>query len=100
MLDAYFSRLELILVLILPFVKKINLRSFDLELFISQGWREKFKVVFELQKNKKASQLFEKLIAVKEEYRNPLSHGYFFKGGSSLFVHMEHLGAIPMTMAK
>lgn len=100
MLDAYFSRLEHIFVLILPFVKRINLRAIDLEVFIGLGWRDKFKVVFDLQKNLKAVQLYEKLIAIKEEYRNPLSHGYFFKEGNSFFVHMEDLGAIPMTMTK
>jgi hypothetical protein len=100
MLDAYFSRLEHTLVLILPFIQRIDLRRIDIEDFIGSNWKEKYKKVLDISKSKQASQYYEKLIQVKEEYRNPLSHGYFYKNGNSFMVHMEDIGAIPMSLTK
>lgn len=48
MLDAYFSLLEHTLVLMLPFLKDIKLSSLNLENFIGENWKNKYKIVFPL----------------------------------------------------
>lgn len=100
MLDAYYSLLEHILVLILPFIKSKKLSKIDLESYIGDNWKEKYKAVIPLNEDKVALKLLERLDKIKEDYRNPLTHGYFKKNGHSFYVHMKNLGAIPMTLTK
>lgn len=100
MLDAYYSLLEHTLVLILPFIKGISLSDINLETYIGSNWKEKYKIVFPLNTDKGALKLLERLDKIKEDYRNPLTHGYFQKNGHSFYVHMKNLGAIPMSLTK
>lgn len=100
MLDAYFSLLEHILVLLLPFVPHVKFEEFNLNNFISLNWREKLKIIIELEKDINVLKLYERLNAIKEDLRNPLTHGYFLKDGNSLYVHMPKVGAIPMNLTK
>ncbi len=100
MLDSYFSLLEHILVLLLPFVPHIKFEQIDLNSFISLNWRDKLKIIIELEKDANALKLYERLSAIKEDLRNPLTHGYFLKDGNSLYVHMPKVGAIPMNLTK
>jgi hypothetical protein len=100
MLDSYFSLLEHVLVLLLPFVLHIKFEEIDLNNFISLNWREKLKITIELEKDANALILYERLSAIKEDLRNPLTHGYFLKDGNSLYVHMPQVGTIPMNLTK
>lgn len=100
MLDAFFSFLEHILVLILPFIKEIDLSEIDIEEYIGYNWKNKYKIIFSLSSDKQALKLYENLEKIKELYRNPATHGYFEKNGGSFYVHMPHLGAIPMILTK
>lgn len=45
MLDAYFSLLEHTLVLLLPFLKDLELSELNLENFIGENWKNKFKII-------------------------------------------------------
>lgn len=100
MLDAYFSLLEHTLVLLLPFLKDLELSELNLENFIGENWKNKFKIIYSLNTDKEALKIFERLDKIKESYRNPLTHGYFQKNGHSFYIHMKNLGAIPMTLTK
>jgi tetratricopeptide (TPR) repeat protein len=100
MLDTYYSLLEHTLVLLLPFLKDKKQSSLNLENFIAENWKNKYKIVFDLSKEKEALKLLERLNKIKEDYRNPLTHGYFQKNGNSFYVHMKNLGAIPITLTK
>lgn len=100
MLDSYFCLLEHLLVLLLPFIDRINISEIDVEDFISMNWKDKFKIIFSLSKNKQAQKIFKELNEIKDELRNPLTHGYFFKNGHSFLVQMENLGIIPMKLTK
>lgn len=97
-LDAFFSRLEHVLVLLLPFTK--NPSKVSLVDFISSNWTEKMKEVFDFQTDMRAKRLYDALRSVKERYRNPLSHGGFEKEGDSLLVQLPRLGLIPMRLSK
>jgi hypothetical protein len=56
-------------------------------------WSEKFKSVFDLSRDAAARRLYEKLIALRERNRNPISHGNVQKDGKSLYFHFP-AGAI------
>lgn len=100
MIDAYFSLLEHLLVLLLPFMKHVDMKSIDLETFIGSNWKVKFNIVFDTKNNSTSLKHIAKLNEIKEQIRNPASHGNFLKKGSSFNVHMDNLGAIPFTLTK
>lgn len=100
MLDAFFSLLEHLFVLLLPFHRSLHIENVNVEAFIGQNWKDKFKQLFILTGDTKALKLYEELYRIKEELRNPLTHGYFLKNGNSFYVHMDGVGAIPMTLTK
>ena len=98
MLDSYFCLIEHTFVLLLPFLSHIKIEEIDLEKFIGENWKQKLKIVIPLTGDKEALKLFERLDKIKEELRNPLTHGYFLKDGNSFYVHTPNLGAIPMSL--
>ena len=98
MLDAYFSFLEHLFVLILPFVEKQN-NKIDLVQFISNFWSDKFKKLFDITKDTQAKKFYDQLDEIKEHYRNFYAHGGFEKGGASLYFHFPGLGAIPAQLS-
>ncbi len=99
MIDAFFSRLEHLLVLILPFVGFDSVHE-DLVAFISAGWKDKFKRVFDVKHDRLAKSLYDQLDSIRERYRNPLTHGYFEKEGASLYFHVPGLYAVPVRLSK
>ena len=99
MIDAFFSRLEHVLVLILPFVGFDPVRE-DLVAFISSGWKDKFKRAFDVEGNRLAKSLYDQLDSIRERYRNPVTHGYFEKAGASLYFHVPGLYAVPVSLSK
>ncbi|MFH2045985.1 MAG: hypothetical protein ABIK92_12655 [Pseudomonadota bacterium] len=99
MIDAYFSLLEHILVLIKPFIMVFVTES-DLSKFVGQNWGEKYKTLFDISKGGSPKIHYDAICEVKERYRNIAAHGNFQKGGGSFKVHMPHIGAIPMSLTK
>ena len=100
MLDSYFSLIEHIFVLLVPFQDDKKVSKINIETFIGYNWKDKYKTLLPISTDKIALQLLERLDKIKEQLRNPLTHGYFLKKGHSFFVHMEQIGAIPMTLTK
>lgn len=100
MLDAYYSMLEHLLVLLIPFLKVELPEEITLEKFISANWKDKYNLVLSGLKDKSVALHLDNLIKIKEQYRNPISHGHFQKNGASIYVHMKNLGAIPMVLTK
>lgn len=98
MLDSFYCLIEHVFVLLLPFVPHIRITEINLENFIRENWKEKLKIIIPLTGDKEALQIFERLYKIKEELRNPLTHGYFLKDGDSFYVHTPNLGAIPMNL--
>ncbi|WBL23802.1 hypothetical protein [Zunongwangia sp. HRR-M8] len=45
MVDAYFSLLEHVSVLLLPFISHINIKKIDIESFMRKTWKDKLKIV-------------------------------------------------------
>ncbi|HEY1196539.1 hypothetical protein [Flavobacterium sp.] len=99
MIDAYFSLLEHISILLL-FVKEVNLKEVKLENFMGMTWKAKLRIILQYKTNRSASRYLEVLDEIKEQIRNPAAHGDYFKNGGSLYVHIEGIGAIPFTLTK
>ena len=99
MIDAYFSRLEHLLVVVLPFAG-FDPKNDNLQRIIGSFWSDKYKRALDIQSDAKAKEFYDRLIDIKEKYRNPLSHGLFKKDGASLFFHMPVVGAIPIYLSQ
>lgn len=95
MIDSYFSRLEHILVLILPFAKKDS--KYEIKKTIGQFWSEKYIEVLGCKGLSK--KIYDNLIQIKEKYRNTFAHGGFEKKSQSFHFHLEGYGAVPATMS-
>lgn len=99
MLDTFYSRLEHLLVLSLPFLN-LNKNNIDLVKYISSNWSDKYKSVFDINTDSVAKGFYDKLYDVKEKFRNTYSHGGFEKDGASLFFHLPEVGAIPCSLSQ
>ncbi|MFC1498057.1 hypothetical protein ACFLS1_06270 [Verrucomicrobiota bacterium] len=94
MVNAYFSRLEHILVFCLAF-SDYSSRKDDLVDFIGSNWSDKYKRVINISNGSEGKELYDFLCEVKEEFRNPSAHGGFEKNGGSLYFHIPGVAAVP-----
>jgi hypothetical protein len=99
MVDAFFSRLEHLLILLLPF------SAFDpgngaLVKLIKDGWEAKYRALFDIAADKHAKKLYDALKALREGVRNPYAHGGFEKGWWSLFFPLPNVGMIPASLTR
>ncbi len=98
-LDAFFSWLEHVLVLLLPF-SGFDAQRDDLESIITADWAAKYKRVFDLQTNPLAKTVYEQLLRVKQEHRNPATHGGFDRSLNLVHVQVPGVGAIPARLSR
>ncbi|MBI3099183.1 MAG: hypothetical protein HYY93_13220 [Planctomycetes bacterium] len=95
--DAYFSRQEHLFCLSAAFTDSVPPEG-TLE-FLGGNWRTKARVVLDLQ-NSSAKTFYDRLVGVRDEWRNPLAHGGFLSGGASLYFHVSGVGALPMRLRR
>lgn len=98
MLDSYFSRLEHLLVLLVPFTS-LNLKNGELKKFVGSMWGDKFKTIFDITSCQRSKKVYDDLRSVKEAFRNPAAHGGFLKKGASFLFHSA-AGAMPVQLTK
>lgn len=98
MIDSYFSLLEHTLVLISPFSNNLDITKENIEKFIHKNWMQLYELV--LGKNEKSDFHFDRLLNIKDSFRNPIAHGHFLKGSNSLYVHFPQVGAIPVSFTE
>lgn len=96
MVDAFFSYIENIFILLIPFID-VDCKI-DIPVIIYQTWSEKIKLLFNLNDNVELKRLYEILLKIKEQFRNPITHGNFQKDDSNFQIHFPHLGAIPLEL--
>jgi hypothetical protein len=94
-IHSYFSWLEHVLVLALPFAD-FNATNDDLRQIIGSGWRDKYKRLFDVAHDPDANRFLGRLVELSKRSRNTWSHGVFDKAGGLLYVHIPGLGAVPM----
>jgi len=98
-IDAFFSLLEHILVLLAAFLDELPAKP-SLAQFIGLNWDQKFMLVFDIKNGSKAKFFCDQLRIFKERYRNFFTHGNLQKGGGSILVHVDAVGAIPFTLTR
>lgn len=99
MVDAYFSKLEHLLILVLPFLG-FDCSKENLVELMSAQWSDKYKRIFSLGHDQRAKKLYDRLSEIREKYRNIITHGDFEKGGASLYFHLSGLGAVPVRLSR
>lgn len=97
MLDAYFSYLEHLFVLLYP-LSTNSKENIDLVKFMSSAWGDKFQLLFDFD-DAKVLNKYNSLKNIKEKYRNYYAHGAFEKRGASLYFNFPGLGALPALLS-
>lgn len=98
MLDAFYSWLEHVLILLLPF-RDFDRTAENLEDLMRSDWTTKYNRVLSSDTDTDAMRVYNQLQEIKEKYRNCLTHGFFDKSGASLLAHMPTVGAIPVSLS-
>lgn len=99
MVDAYFSRLEHLLVLLLAFRAR-PLVSGDLSRFLRARWDDKLNQIINVEHDRAAQLVLGRLRNLKERIRNPFAHGGVENDGGSLFFHLPGIGALPANFSQ
>lgn len=99
MVDAYFSRLEHQL-LLMRALSGAPMPERGLRDFLAKTWDERFREILPIDGDRQVQKAFQKLKGLKERVRNPFSHGGFENDGSSLFVHVPTVGAMPANFTR
>ena len=89
---SFFSYLEFILDSFFSFNKK-GITYFE---FSEKEWDKKFKFVFDLTKNKELKKIYEEILKIKKNYRNPLTHGLTDKE-KSILIPIDNFGLVPFS---
>jgi len=99
-LDSYYSWLEHLLALLLPF-SHFDVKTDDLVDFLTSSWAQKFKRVFDLSHDREAKRAFDSLLQLKERLRNPIFHGGIeAEGTHTLHFHVRGLGVVPVSLSR
>ncbi len=99
MVDAYFSRLEHRLVLLLAF-RGQPLAKDALKQFLRAKWDDKLTQIIDIKRDHAAQLVLGRLRRIKERIRNPFAHGGIENDGGSLFFHMTGVGALPANFSR
>lgn len=97
--NAYFSWLEHVLVLVLPFTD-FDPRTDDLSKIISVNWGTKFRRVFDVATDPTANQLLGELTLLAERTRNTWVHGGFDKEGGLVYARIPAVGVMPVRVSR
>jgi len=88
---SFFSFLEFLLDVIYAF-EQPNKKFFE---FRKEKWNDRFKLVFSINKNKELKCLYDDLIIIKTNYRNPLAHG--LTNEVNLLILLPYVGLVPLS---
>jgi hypothetical protein len=99
MVDAYFSRLEHLLVLLRAFTGK-PLAKGELITLLAASWDEKLKMLVDVTSDRQTELLYSRLKRLKERVRNPFAHGGMENDRGSINIHMPGIGAVPANFSK
>jgi hypothetical protein len=101
MCSAFFSELEHVLVLSLPFMPdRKHLEQVSIRDFIGMTWADKYARVLGTGGSGAAQEYFTRLVNIAERYRNTYGHGAFGKDAATIYFHVPDVGAIPCNMTE
>lgn len=99
-LDAYFSALEHLLILLLPFAGFKTAQD-NLVEFVLSSWAAKYKRIVEISADSTGAQIFHALRRVRRDLRNPVFHGGVDESAKHiLHFHVPGLGAVPLSVSR
>lgn len=96
--DAYFSRMDHLLVLSLGFIGDVVERGALMD-FLSGNWTTKVLEQLEPGDDPPLKKLYDDLNTLRREWRNPWAHGGFKSKGASFYFHVPRVGALPVTLS-
>jgi hypothetical protein len=96
--DAYFSTQEHFFCLAAAFLPAGP--PADMLAFLRSNWRAKARAILFSVGDDTLKDFYAKLVAIRDEWRNPLAHGGFLSGGDSLFFHLPGVGALPARLRR
>lgn len=99
MVDAFFSRLEHQLILLLAF-RGTPLGHGELMTFLTAKWDEKLRALLDVDQHRAAQVVLGRMRRLKERIRNPFAHGGIENDGGSLHIHMPGIGALPANFSR
>ncbi|CDM77652.1 hypothetical protein [Mycobacterium marinum] len=99
MCGAYFSMLEHVLVLAIPFMLNRHSAPVDVRTVIGMTWPDKYRYVLGTDAGPSTDYL-SKLVMIAERYRNTYGHGAFGKDDATTYFHAPGVGAIPGNMTR
>ncbi|MGP4059008.1 hypothetical protein ACTWP6_30080 [Mycobacterium sp. 4D054] len=99
MCGAYFSVIEHVLVLSIPFFAEHNSKAIDVREVIKLSWADKYRYVLG-DLTGIAGDYFSRLNTIAERYRNTYGHGAFGKDCATTYFHAPGVGAIPGNMTR
>ena len=89
---SFFSLSEFLLISLLCFSnKKVSYNYFK-----NLSWDERFKLIFNISKNKEICKIYNDLLEIRKEYRNPLAHGIWSQY-EQLLVPLKMFGLLPVS---
>ena len=86
LIEVFFSWSEHVFVLLAILLRKVKTVEEVVDLINNQSWQEKFKLILPLTNNMN-EEYYQKLLKIKEEYRNYNTHGKFGRGYDGFEVH-------------
>lgn len=100
MVSAYYSWLEHLLVLALPFMTTDTTGPVDLRAFLKKPWHEKYRVVFDVATDRQAVRYRDRLRDAADRYRNPYLHGSVDAHSEAVGFHLPGCGAVSMNLGE
>jgi hypothetical protein len=97
-IDAYFSRIEHLLILSVAFTGDVVDRGELLE-FLRASWTTKVCTQLKPGEDAELGNLYEELVTIRREWRNPWAHGGFKSGGASFYFHVTGVGVLPVALS-
>jgi hypothetical protein len=97
LIQSFFSLLEFLLNAIFIFEQFEQRDKNSFKEFNEKDWKQKFKSVFPItnNKNKWIKKIYDELINIKDNYRNPLAHGFMQE--ENLLIPISPIGLIPIS---
>lgn len=96
MVNAYFSWLEHVLTLSLPFLRHVERP--ELQRFLKKRWRQKFDTVFPPSADRRADMVRTRLGAVADQIRNPHVHGSLDLRSGAVGFHVGSAGVAALEL--
>lgn len=97
MMDAYFSSLEHLLVLVLPFTDP-GPKPSQLFKILAMNWEEKFQLLFDIQQNATAGKHFDRLRTLRKKFHSFYAHGDIEKKDAHIYFHATEIGKTPVQL--